>query len=163
MDLTSGDVNVSAPDQQLLGSPLSFSSLSQLSDGGLGDANSTKDEKTLVAPLSDDIQGNDAVAPKYAADEDGWPTSYQQPKGRTQVGSAGTPVDPEEAESFLSRPFERLDQLELLTQFEQDVKEAVEFEKGAAPYPSIVTIQRAQLHHYLRASICQSSCCACQN
>jgi hypothetical protein len=144
MDLSSGshgNFKVSAVDQQLSASPLRghspLSNSSQVGEGDQQDANSTKDDKAATEPFPYDMQQhNDAMAGSDSAAEDTWPTSYQRPTEQMsearQSSLTGAQDVGEEAESFLSRPFERLDQLGLLTQFEQDAKETAEFEKGAA-------------------------------
>ena len=131
-----GNFTPSGPDQQLPGSLFrGHSPLSNSSQGGgsLRDANSTKEENTAVDPLLDGEQQHNAGPDNVG--QDNWPTSYQQPKEKARESyhnsSTGGKGSGEEAVSFLSRPFERLDQLGLLTQFEQDAKETAEFEKGA--------------------------------
>ena len=142
MDLSVGNpVNfrISAPGQQLSESPRGNSPLSNPSQVDGGDsqgADSSKDEKAVEPSPYHIRQHDDTMPGSDGAADDVWPTSYQLPQEQTSDARQGNPTGTqggrEEAESFLSRPFERLDQLGLLTQFEQDAKEAVEFEKGAA-------------------------------
>jgi len=113
--------------------------LSPFSNSSQGDeGSSSRDEKAAVHPLVNDTQRRNGamVGSEDVGEDDDWPTSFQRPKeqaSETHRGdSTGAHSGGEEAESFLSQPFERLDQLGLLTQFEQDAKETAEFEKGAA-------------------------------